>query len=101
MTSFSTAESPQSKAELFTVPADQMSHIQIFPVTQAPVAARCELLELSPTTPLNNTGHFSAVGGPGQPHHGDARAGSDEGRAHALRHEPRLFLAAFGLRQSA
>ncbi len=39
MTSFSTAESAQSKAELFTLPADQMSHIQIFTVTQASVGA--------------------------------------------------------------
>jgi hypothetical protein len=37
MTSFSTAESAASKAELFSLPADQMSHIQIYTVVQAPL----------------------------------------------------------------
>ena len=32
MTSFSTTESAQAKAELFSLPADQMSHIQIVTV---------------------------------------------------------------------
>ena len=64
MTSFSTTESAQSKAELFTLPADQMSHIQVFTVAQAPVA---RMLRTSgvvaynafPTTPV-----ISQVGGP-------------------------------------
>jgi len=43
MTSFSTAESAASKAELFTVPADQMSHIQIFAVVQAPLVRTLRL----------------------------------------------------------
>ena len=34
MTSFSTAENPESKAELFSLPPDQISHIQIVPVEQ-------------------------------------------------------------------
>ena len=38
MTSFSTAESRESKAELFSLPADQMSHIQIVTVGQGPLA---------------------------------------------------------------
>jgi hypothetical protein len=38
MTSFSTAESQESKAELFSLPADQMSHIQIVTVGQGPLA---------------------------------------------------------------
>ena len=32
MTSFSTTESSNTKAELFALPADQMSHIQVVPV---------------------------------------------------------------------
>ena len=38
MTSFSTTESPEAKAELFSLPADQMSHIQIVPVEQGRLA---------------------------------------------------------------
>jgi hypothetical protein len=38
MTSFSTAESRESKAELFSLPADQMSHIQVVTVGQGPLA---------------------------------------------------------------
>jgi len=37
MTSFSTSESPQAKAELFSLPADQMSHIQVVAVEQGPL----------------------------------------------------------------
>ena len=39
MTSFSTAESPEAKAELFSLPANQMSHIQVVTVEQAAAAA--------------------------------------------------------------
>ena len=37
MTSFSTAESRDAKAELFSLPADQMSHIQVVTVEQGPL----------------------------------------------------------------
>jgi len=37
MTSFSTTESAASKAELFSLPPDQMAHIQIYTVAQAPL----------------------------------------------------------------
>ena len=38
MTSYSTAESAEAKAELFSLPADQMTHIQVVAVEQGPLA---------------------------------------------------------------
>lgn len=64
MTSFSTAESPQSKAELFTVPVEQMSHIQIFPVTQAPVVRMLRTSGVVAYNAFLTTPVISAVGGP-------------------------------------
>jgi cobalt-zinc-cadmium efflux system membrane fusion protein len=64
MTSFSTAESAASKAELFTLPAEQMSHIQIYPVAQSSVP---RTLRLSGTVAYNaflTTPVISQVGGP-------------------------------------
>ena len=64
MTSFSTAESAASKAELFTLPADQMSHIQIYTVAQAPLA---RTLRLSGAVAYNGyltTPVITQVGGP-------------------------------------
>ena len=64
MTSFSTAESAQSKAELFTVPSDQMSHIQIFPVAQAPVVRTLRTSGVVAYNAFLTTPVISAVGGP-------------------------------------
>jgi len=64
MTSFSTSESARSKAELFTLPADQMSHIQIFTVAQGPVT---RVLRTSGVVAYNaflTTPVISQVGGP-------------------------------------
>ena len=64
MTSFSTAESAASKAELFTLPADQMSHIQIYTVVQAPLE---RTLRLSGAVAYNSyvtTPVITQVGGP-------------------------------------
>jgi membrane fusion protein, heavy metal efflux system len=64
MTSFSTSESAASKAELFTLPPDQMSHIQVFNVTQAPLT---RVLRLSGVVAYNaflTTPVISQVGGP-------------------------------------
>src|SRR5271154_1778366 len=43
MTSFSTTESAESRAELFSLPADQMAHIQIYTVAPAPLARTLRL----------------------------------------------------------
>jgi cobalt-zinc-cadmium efflux system membrane fusion protein len=64
MTSFSTTESAASKAELFTLPADQMSHIQIYNVAQAPLG---RTLRLSGAVAYNSyltTPVITQVGGP-------------------------------------
>jgi membrane fusion protein, heavy metal efflux system len=64
MTSFSTAESAENKAELFSLPADQMSHIQIYTVAQAPLE---RTLRLSGAVAFNGyatTPVITQVGGP-------------------------------------
>ena len=64
MTSFSTAESRESKAELFSLPADQMSHIQVVTVGQGPLA---RVLRLSGAVEYNDfktTPVITQVGGP-------------------------------------
>jgi cobalt-zinc-cadmium efflux system membrane fusion protein len=64
MTSFSTTESAASKAELFSLPADQMSHIQIYTVAQAPLG---RTLRLSGAVAYNSyltTPVITQVGGP-------------------------------------
>jgi cobalt-zinc-cadmium efflux system membrane fusion protein len=64
MTSFSTAESPEAKAELFSLPADQMSHIQVVTVEQGRLA---RVLRLSGAVEYNDfktTPVITQVGGP-------------------------------------
>jgi len=64
MTSFSTTESAESKAELFSLPADQLAHIQVY--TVAP-AAMARTLRLSGSVAYNNfltTPVITQVGGP-------------------------------------
>jgi len=64
MTSFSTGESPGAKAELFSLPSDQMSHIQVVTITQAPMA---RILRLSGAVEYNDfktTPVITQVGGP-------------------------------------
>jgi ABC-type uncharacterized transport system auxiliary subunit len=50
LTSFSTAESAASKAELFSLQADQMSHVQIYTVAQTPLERTLRLSGRWPTT---------------------------------------------------
>ncbi len=64
MTSFSTTESPESKAELFSLPAEQTAHIQIYTVVQAPLE---RVLRLSGAVAYNayqTTPVITQVGGP-------------------------------------
>ena len=64
MTSFSTAESADAKAELFSLPADQMSHIQVVAVEQGRLA---RILRLSGAVEYNDfktTPVITQVGGP-------------------------------------
>jgi len=64
MTSFSTTESAASKAELFSLPPDQMAHIQIYTVAQAPLV---HTLRVSGAVAYDNfltTPVITQVGGP-------------------------------------
>jgi cobalt-zinc-cadmium efflux system membrane fusion protein len=64
MTSFSTAESRESKAELFTLSADQMSHIQVEPVGQGPLARILRLTGAVEYNDFKTTPVITQVGGP-------------------------------------
>ncbi|MGA7567187.1 MAG: efflux RND transporter periplasmic adaptor subunit [Terriglobales bacterium] len=64
MTSFSTAESAKSKAELFSLPADQMSHIQIVTVEQGPLARILRLTGAVEYNDFKTTPVITQVGGP-------------------------------------
>ena len=64
MTSFSTTENANSKAELFTLPPDQMSHVQIFTVAQAPVVRMLRLTGVVAYNAFLTTPVISQVGGP-------------------------------------
>jgi|GEM_PF-66712 len=64
MTSFSTAESAESKAELFTLPADQMAHIQIYTVNAAPMARTLRLSGAVAYNSFRTTPVITQVGGP-------------------------------------
>lgn len=64
MTSFSTAENPKSKAELFSLPSDQMSHIQVVTVEQGPLARRLRLTGAVEYDDFKTTPVITQVGGP-------------------------------------
>ncbi|HZR23906.1 MAG TPA: efflux RND transporter periplasmic adaptor subunit [Vicinamibacterales bacterium] len=64
MTSFSAAERPESRAELFTLPENQMGRIHIYTVTPAPLT---RVLRLTGTVAYNGfltTPVITQVGGP-------------------------------------
>jgi len=63
MTSFSTAESPEAKAELFSLPADQMSHIQVVPVEQAALPRTLRLTGAVEYNDFKTTPVITQVGG--------------------------------------
>jgi membrane fusion protein, heavy metal efflux system len=64
MTSFSTAESRESKAELFSLPADQMAHIQVVMVGQGPLARVLRLTGAVEYNDFKTTPVITQVGGP-------------------------------------
>jgi membrane fusion protein, heavy metal efflux system len=64
MTSFSTTESAASKAELFSLPADQMAHIQIFTVSAAPMVRTLRLSGAVAYNSFLTTPVITQVGGP-------------------------------------
>jgi len=64
MTSFSTTENPKSKAELFSLPADQMSHIQVVTVEQGPLPRTLRLTGAVEYNDFKTTPVITQVGGP-------------------------------------
>jgi cobalt-zinc-cadmium efflux system membrane fusion protein len=64
VTSFSTAESRASKAELFTLPADQMAHIQVMTVKQGPLPRTLRLTGAVEYNDFKTTPVITQVGGP-------------------------------------
>ena len=64
MTSYSGAESKADTASLFTVPPDQLSHIQIVSVEKAKLPRVLRLTGNAANNALKTTPVFSAIGGP-------------------------------------
>jgi cobalt-zinc-cadmium efflux system membrane fusion protein len=64
MTSFSTAESPEAKAELFSLPAGQMSHIQVVTVERGPLPRTLRLTGAVEYNDFKTTPVITQVGGP-------------------------------------
>jgi cobalt-zinc-cadmium efflux system membrane fusion protein len=64
MTSFSAGASADSKAELFSIPADQLGHIQIYTITKEPVVRTLRLSGVVAYNAFQTTPVVSQVGGP-------------------------------------
>jgi membrane fusion protein, heavy metal efflux system len=64
MTSFSTGESPEAKAELFSLPADQMSHISVVTVEQGRLLRTLRLTGAVEYNDFKTTPVITQVGGP-------------------------------------
>jgi cobalt-zinc-cadmium efflux system membrane fusion protein len=64
MTSFSTTESAENKAELFSLPSEQMAHIQIYTVVQAPLERTLRLSGAVAYNGFLTTPVITQVGGP-------------------------------------
>jgi cobalt-zinc-cadmium efflux system membrane fusion protein len=64
MTSYSSAESPESKAELFSLPPEQMAHVQIYSVVKAPLERTLRLSGAVAYNGFRTAPVISPVGGP-------------------------------------
>ena len=64
MTSYSASESKEESAELFTVPQDQMAHVQVVPVEKAPLPRVLRLTGAVAYNAFKTTPVFAAIGGP-------------------------------------
>jgi len=64
MTSYSTEESPQAKAELFSLTPDQASHIRVVPVVQGSIARTMRLTGAVAYNAFKTTPVITQVGGP-------------------------------------
>jgi membrane fusion protein, heavy metal efflux system len=66
MTSYSTGENKSDTADLFSVPQDQMSHVQVVAVEKSKVPRTLRLTGAVAYNAFKTTPVFSAVGGPVQ-----------------------------------
>ena len=64
MTSFTASESKADTAELFTVPKEQMGHLQIVPVEKGPLPRTLRLAGAVAYNAFETTPVFAAIGGP-------------------------------------
>jgi len=64
LTSFSTTESPEAKAELFTLPSDQLAHIQVVTIEQGPLPRTLRLTGAVEYNDFKTTPVITQVGGP-------------------------------------
>ena len=93
MTSFSAKASKSATPQLFTIPQDQMSHIQV--VTVEPATLR-RTLRLTGTVAYNafkTTPVISQVGGPVEQDSCGSRRARERRAGHARREQSRLFAA--------
>ena len=64
MTSFTASESKADTAELFTVPKEQLAHLQIVPVEKGPLPRTLRLAGAVAYNGFETTPVFAAIGGP-------------------------------------
>jgi cobalt-zinc-cadmium efflux system membrane fusion protein len=64
MTSFSSSESREETADLFTVPQDQLGHVQVVPVEKATLPRTLRLTGAVAYNAFKTTPVFAAIGGP-------------------------------------
>jgi cobalt-zinc-cadmium efflux system membrane fusion protein len=64
MTSYSASESKEESAELFTVPQDQLAHVQVVSVEKAPLPRVLRLTGAVAYNAFKTTPVFAAIGGP-------------------------------------
>ena len=64
MTSFTSTEAPSDTAELFTIPKEQMAHIQIVAVEKGPLPRTLRLAGAVAYDAFETTPVFAAIGGP-------------------------------------
>jgi len=64
MTSFTSSESKADTAELFTVPKDQLAHLQIVPAEKGPLPRTLRLAGAVAYNAFETTPVFAAIGGP-------------------------------------
>jgi cobalt-zinc-cadmium efflux system membrane fusion protein len=64
MTSYSASESKEESAELFTIPQDQLTHVQVVSVEKAPLPRVLRLTGAVAYNAFKTTPVFAAIGGP-------------------------------------